>query len=314
MFAFGGWIWLRESPLVSVDRVTVSGLSDSHAAPVRAALESAAADMTTLNVDVAALRDAVARFPLVRDLEVTPDVPHGLHIRVIERVPVGAIESDGGTVVVAADGTILRGLPAGDLPRISSRISPGGARVSDRRTAVKVAVLAAAPRRLRARIVRVTLGPQGLIAVLTSGPRLRFGDGSRLEAKWIAAERVLRDAAARDAAYIDLRIPERPAAGGLSVTEGGTQVAADRARGRARRDDRSGHGGDPGGRRRSGRAAGRRRYRRGRDDARAAGRGGYARSQSRDGAAGRRGGRSDRRLSLTLDLDRSLARRRTLKS
>ena len=125
---------------------------------------------------------------------------------------------------MAADGTILRGLPAGDLPRISSRISPGGARVSDRRTAVKVAVLAAAPRRLRARIVRVTLGPQGLIAVLTSGPRLRFGDGSRLEAKWIAAERVLRDAAARDAAYIDLRIPERPAAGGLSVAEGGTQV------------------------------------------------------------------------------------------
>jgi hypothetical protein len=77
---------------------------------------------------------------------------------------------------------------------------------------------------MRARIVRVTLGPQGLIAVLTSGPKLRFGDGSRLEAKWIAATRVLHDPAARDAAYIDLRIPERPAAGGLSVEQGGTQV------------------------------------------------------------------------------------------
>ena len=121
-------------------------------------------------------------------------------------------------------GTILRGLPAGDLPRISSRITPGGARVSDRRTAVKVAVLASAPRRMRARIVRVTLGPQGLIAVLTSGPRLRFGDGSRLRAKWIAAMRVLHDPAAREATYLDLRVPERPAAGGLSVEEGGTQV------------------------------------------------------------------------------------------
>lgn len=223
---FAGWMWLRESALVSVDRVTVSGLSDSHAKPVRAALEAAAQGMTTLAVDRGALRDAVARFPLVRDIEVTPQVPHGLRIRVIERVPVGAIETGGGAVVVAADGTILRGLPAGDLPRITSRVTPGGARVSDRRTAVKVAVLAAAPRRLRARIVRVTLGPQGLIAVLTSGPKLRFGDGSRLDAKWLAATRVLHDPVAREAAYIDLRIPERPAAGGLTVEEGGTQVQA----------------------------------------------------------------------------------------
>jgi hypothetical protein len=73
-------------------------------------------------------------------------------------------------------------------------------------------------------VVRVTLGPQGLVAVLSSGPKLRFGDGGRLRAKWIAALRVLSDPAARTAAYIDLRVPERPAAGGLSVAQGGTQV------------------------------------------------------------------------------------------
>ncbi len=226
MLLLAGWLWLRESPLVSVDRVTVTGVSSSQAGPVRAALESAAMDMTTLNVDVGGLRDAVARFPMVRDVEVTPDFPHDLRIRVIERVPVGAIHASGGTVVVAADGTILRGLPAGDLPRIVARVVPGGAVVSDRRTRVKVAVLAAAPRRMRSRVVRVTLGPQGLIAVLSSGPKLRFGDGSRLEAKWIAATRVLRDPAARSATYIDLRVPERPAAGGLTVEQGGTQVQA----------------------------------------------------------------------------------------
>ncbi len=224
-----GWLWLRDSSLVSVERVAVSGASGSQAGAIRSALESSASDMTTLNVDVGALRDAVARFPLVRDLEISPDVPHGLRIRVIERVPVGAIRAGGVTVAVAEDGTILRGMPAGDLPRIVSRVSPGGARVSDRRTQVKVAVLAAAPRHMRARILRVTLGPQGLIAVLASGPRLRFGDGSRLTAKWIAATRVLRDPAAASAAYVDLRVPERPAAGGLTVEQGGTQVQASAA-------------------------------------------------------------------------------------
>ena len=226
---FAGWLWLRDSPLVAVERVAISGATGSQAGAVRSALESAAADMTTLNVDVAALRDSVARYPLVRDIEVSPQPPHGLRIRVVERVPVGVIQAGGASVVVAQDGTLLRGLPAADLPRIVARVSPGGARVSDRRTQVKVAVLAAAPRRLRGRIVRVTLGPQGLVAVLASGPKLRFGDGARLEAKWLAASRVLTDPAARGAAYIDLRVPERPAAGGLSVDQGGTQVKVDAA-------------------------------------------------------------------------------------
>ncbi len=221
----GGWVWLRDSSLLSVDRVTVTGASGGQAGAVRSALETAALDMTTLRVDEGALRDAVARFPLVRDVEATADLPHGLRIRVIERVPVGVISSaSGGSVVVAEDGTLLRGVPAADLPRIVSRTAPGGARVADRRTNVKVALLAAAPARMRGRVVRVTLGPQGLIAVLASGPKLRFGDGARLEAKWIAATRVLRDPAAQTAAYLDLRVPERPAAGGLTLQQGGTQV------------------------------------------------------------------------------------------
>ncbi|UUY02045.1 hypothetical protein LRS13_15125 [Svornostia abyssi] len=52
--------------------------------------------------------------------------------------------------------------------------------------------------------------------VLTEGPRLRFGRGDRLTAKWAAAARVLADEDAQGASYIDLRLPERPAAGGLA--------------------------------------------------------------------------------------------------
>ena len=108
--------------------------------------------MTTLNVDEAALRAAVARYPLVRDVQATAHPPHKLDIRVIQRVPVGVIRANGTTVAVTDDGVLLRGIPTGSLPEISARVPPGGARVGDRKTAAKVAVLAEAPASLRARV------------------------------------------------------------------------------------------------------------------------------------------------------------------
>jgi cell division protein FtsQ len=58
----------------------------------------------------------------------------------------------------------------------------------------------------------------GIVVQVRKGPELRFGDASRIPAKWMAAARVLAAAGARGATYIDLRLPERPAAGGLSTT------------------------------------------------------------------------------------------------
>jgi hypothetical protein len=76
-----------------------------------------------------------------------------------------------------------------------------------------------APDPLRSRLKGVSYRPGlGLVAELRNGPELRFGDSSRLPAKWMAAARVLAAPAARGATYIDLRLPDRPVAGGLSTT------------------------------------------------------------------------------------------------
>ena len=55
------------------------------------------------------------------------------------------------------------------------------------------------------------------MAELRDGPELIFGDDSRRRAKWTAAARVLADPEAEGAAYVDVRIPGRPAAGGLTA-------------------------------------------------------------------------------------------------
>lgn len=221
----GGWMWLRDSSLVRVSEVRVTGASGFGSAAVRSAIDAAARDMTTLNVDEEALLSAVARYPLVRDVEATPHPPHRLDVRVVERVPIGVIRTGGTPTVVADDGTFLRGVPAASLPEISARVPPGGSRVRDRKTAAKVAVLATAPAKIRSRIVRVTLGRYGLQARLQEGLVLRFGDGQRLKAKWLAARAVMRDPGASQATYIDLRIPARPAAGGLTEAQGGAPAS-----------------------------------------------------------------------------------------
>jgi cell division protein FtsQ len=210
----GGWMWLRDSQLVAVDKVVVSGTSGSQAAQIRAALQAAGADMTTLHVRTDDLRAAVAMYPIVRDVRVQRDLPHGLRITVLQHVPVAAVQAGGRRTSVAADGTVLRGADADRLPVVVARTAPGDGRLEPR-TARAVALLAAAPAALRARVDRVAAGSRGWTATLRDGPMLVFGVAQRLRAKWIAVARVLADRSSAGATYLDVRLPERPAAGGL---------------------------------------------------------------------------------------------------
>jgi cell division protein FtsQ len=213
----GAWLWLRDSSLVVVREVSVSGVSGSDAPRVRAALQDAARDMTTLHVRDGQLATAVEPFPAVRAVEAHADFPHRLRIVVHEHGAVGALAAGSGRVAVAADGTLLRGTTTADLPAIDVRVSAGGDALTDRRALRAVAVLAAAPPALRARVRRVYFGPRGLSAPLEKGPVLYFGDAERLSAKWTAAVAVLANKTAAGATYLDLRLPERPAAGGLEA-------------------------------------------------------------------------------------------------
>ena len=91
-----------------------------------------------------------------------------------------------------------------------------GDRLEDGDGRAAAAVAGAAPPILRTRIVDVRRrSDDGLVANLRKGPELIFGSATRLRAKWEAAIRVLADLEARGTSYLDLRIPDRPAAGGL---------------------------------------------------------------------------------------------------
>jgi cell division protein FtsQ len=211
-----GLLWFRDSSLVAVKRVTVVGLSGPETARVTAQLDAAARDMTTLHVRADQLRSVVEPYPVVKDLKVASDFPHGLKITIVENTPVAVVVAGGEKTPVAGDGRLLRGADQRELPTVPVSVVPGGDHVIDPVARQAIFALAAAPPVLRDRVLRASSTKQGgLTLVLHDGPDLRFGGADRLAAKWAAASAVLADGNSAGATYLDLRYPERPAAGGL---------------------------------------------------------------------------------------------------
>ncbi|HLH66563.1 MAG TPA: hypothetical protein VKV27_12760 [Solirubrobacteraceae bacterium] len=212
--ATGGWLYFRDSPLVAVRRVQIIGAGGPSGARIRRALELAAGQMTTLDVSLSALRAAVAPFSSVVRLQVSTSFPHTMRIRVLQRRAVAVISADGARVTVADDGVLLRDqAPTAALPVIQLAAEPPGERVTGA-ALQEVLLLADAPRALLRHVQSVWSDPvHGLVAQLRDGPRVYFGAAAQLAAKWSAVVDVLGSPSSAGASYIDVTVPQRPAAG-----------------------------------------------------------------------------------------------------
>lgn len=226
----GGWVWLRGSSLVAIERIQVLGLRGPEHAQIEVALRGAAGHMTTLDLDTATLRAAVARYPIVRALRVSTSFPHGLRISVSEQLPVAALQAGGWRAAVAADGVVLGpALLSARLPVIdgSKAIATGR---SAGATAVRsmLAVIGAAPAPLARRVAKLSIGSHGITARMRNGLEVYFGAAAAARAKWLALAHVLAAASSAGASYVDVRVPGRPAAGfgdGAGAPEAGSATA-----------------------------------------------------------------------------------------
>ena len=212
----GGFLLVRDSGFFTVEQVSVSGATGPDAPKIEAGLERAAREMTTLHVRRDRLEKIVASYPTVARLEIDRDLPHALRLRVVELPTVAVIQTGARKIPVTADGRVLTGAtPRDDLPVLALK-GDTGAKVDDARGERLLELVAAAPRQLRHKAKRAYLGERGLTLTMRDGPSLYFGTTKNLEAKWAAAARVLADPTAEGARYVDVRVPERVAAGGLA--------------------------------------------------------------------------------------------------
>jgi cell division protein FtsQ len=129
---------------------------------------------------------------------------------------------------VAADGTVLG--PAWlstSLPVVTGSVEPpASAHLHEVSALAAVAVLGAAPAPLGRFVARVYNGPEGLTVAMRNGLLVYFGDGTRPHAKWLSLARVLTSPSAAGALYVDVRLPERPAAGSSSSSSSSASSSA----------------------------------------------------------------------------------------
>ena len=222
--AAAGWMWLRDSSLVAVKDVQITGVTASDGDQVKTALQTAALEMTTLHVRPQALEDATANLASVASVDVSTDFPHTLRIHVTERRPVAALAPKGEQrIPVTGDGVVMTGVTAErDLPNLVVDDSAIGPKLTDRRALRALTIAGAAPDELLRRTAKLAVNKQGVVASLKNGPELVFGSDADARSKWIAAARVLAESSAAGATYLDLRIPGRVAAGGLAPIEPAT--------------------------------------------------------------------------------------------
>ena len=117
---------------------------------------------------------------------------------------------------VAANGVVLGGSAAtsSSLPQVADDATPAvGERVRNPLVLDALAVLGAAPTPLDRLAARVYEGSHGLTVQMRNGLQVYFGDATRPHAKWLSLARVLADRSSQGAIYVDVRLPERPAAG-----------------------------------------------------------------------------------------------------
>jgi cell division protein FtsQ len=213
--------WFRDSPLVAVRDVKVEGVSGTEQKRIEKALTKAAEEMTTLHVREDALAAAAASFPDVKSVSADPSPPSGLTVTVVQRRPALLARAKSQTLAVAEDGALLPGVevPKGEeLPAIDVSALPESGRLEgpDLEQAL---VVGAAPEPLRPLIEKVSFEQdEGVVTILKGGLPVHFGTGGRVEAKWAAASAVLADPKLKRLTYVDVRVPERAAAGGSAPT------------------------------------------------------------------------------------------------
>jgi cell division protein FtsQ len=208
----GGWL-LFAGAGPKVAQVTIVGLTRDASPALQSALVTASRSQSSSGFSAQKVRAAVSEYTLITAIRAEPRPPDGITLYVHEREPFLRLSAEGTHVALDAAGAVITGY--GRLPHVTSisgTRAPIDGRADDPLALVALQILRAAPAPIRHRIVAITPSNGILTIYLHHGPRLIFGDATLVHAKWDAAVAVMATRSAEGAAYIDVRLPSRPAA------------------------------------------------------------------------------------------------------
>jgi cell division protein FtsQ len=212
LLAGGAWL-VASSPLLDVDRVVVKGTVHTPADQVTRAAGVHRGDAMVW-LDGGAAAERIDGLPWVRRARVDREWPGTVRITVTERVASAWVDTGDGAALVDPTGRVLErvGEPPAGLPQldgVDGLPSVGG--TVDPPVAARGAGHLTGLARSGTRTVTVT--PTGVVLGLVSGPELRLGAPTAVDAKVRAALAVLGALDGVAVAYIDVSVPSNPIAG-----------------------------------------------------------------------------------------------------
>lgn len=98
------------SPLFAVEKITVVGAATLDVQEIETALAGQLGRPLAL-VDESEVKAALVAFPLIETYALEAKPPHELAVRIVERTPIGVLESDAGFTLVDAAGVTLATTP-----------------------------------------------------------------------------------------------------------------------------------------------------------------------------------------------------------
>ena len=110
LLLIGGSAIAAYSPLFAVERINVVGASTIDPAQIQAALADQIGTPLA-SVSDSEVKAALMAFPLIESYALEAKPPHDLTVRIVERTPIGVIESDAGYTLVDAAGVALSTTP-----------------------------------------------------------------------------------------------------------------------------------------------------------------------------------------------------------
>jgi cell division protein FtsQ len=209
----GGLVAASRSPLLDVDRISISGDVQTGRPQTLRALHVLEGDLM-LDVDAGAAERRLEALPWVAHASVTRAFPGTLRVRVVERQVAAAVPAAGERwALVDTDGHVIDVLaeaPSNVVRVTGTRpVTRSGDRLAgDGRAALVVA--GAMPADLRERVPEVTARGDGIELHLAPAGVVRFGRAEALGPKFQALATLFDRVDLAGVSVIDLRVPDAP--------------------------------------------------------------------------------------------------------
>ncbi|WZH36758.1 MAG: FtsQ-type POTRA domain-containing protein [Microbacterium enclense] len=194
------------SPLFALERVEVVGTSQLDAAAVTGALDDQIGTPLAL-IDDSEIKAALVRFPLVESYTLEARPPHDLVVRIVERTPIGVVQTPAGFTVVDAAGVVLSTTPEAPAGQPVLDI-PGGTSSEPFRAAGRV--MRALPDGIRSQVsaVSATTPDDVTLTLGATGTRVMWGSADRSPEKARVLDLLMQKSPPEGTREYDVTSPE----------------------------------------------------------------------------------------------------------